>query len=197
MIKKESIREDNSGKMTLIHLKRLLRQASTAGNRIEVEEALGKYEDAKFYLKLDSEADLLSKKCLKRLEYLNQLADINQTIQQINRQNIAEISSFNIPPKEIHNVILSLMYLLGTPLEKLQSWNQIRTDFGQLGRNTLKARIDRFDPNTLTLAMCQQCQEVLEGVTVESMKEVSKILPIFYKWVNVNSSFFVENQDSE
>lgn len=91
--------------------------------------------------------DRLVDQCRHRLVYLKELDGLRQVIHNINRQNIAEIRDYYTPPIEVEQVIRSLVYLLGTPLSKLKTWPMVRANFGQIGKDNIKARINRFNPN--------------------------------------------------
>lgn len=86
-------------------------------------------------------------------------------------------------------VIRCLVYLLGTPLKKLKNWKKIRNDFGQLGKQNIKARIDKFNPNTVNSDMSENVERMLRGMTLDSVEEVSGALGTFYAWAKCNAQY--------
>jgi len=178
-------------RMTLEQLKELMKSATKSNSIKEVENALNEYEkaDKEKYLNLDQETHNLAEQLRKHLKYLNEIDKLKKKIHKINRQSMAEIQAYTTPPEEVYKVIKALVILLGGEIEKFEDWRAVKNDFGQIGRNNIKYRIQRFGPSDLTRERVELAEGILEGLDDEQVDSVSNVLGMFYAFAKVHSKF--------
>ena len=180
---------EEAKRITITELMAILKKARIATTVKEVEAALEKYEECKLYLEMTTDIDRLVDQCRQRLLYLKELDSLKQVIHNINRQNIAEIREYSTPPPEVVQVIRSVVFLLGVPLNKLKTWDKVRVHFGMIGKNNIKHKIENFNPNDVSLAMSEEVDRMLKGLNLSIIDDVSQALGTFYAWSKCNAQY--------
>jgi hypothetical protein len=116
---------------------------------------------------------------------LERLWLLKKAIAELNQKTIAEIKSFQIPLKEIEQVMRAVFLLLGDPAKEISTWKAIKVAIGRTGKQSLKRRIHEFVPSSLipkrSLALARK---LIGGVEPERISEVSVGTTAFYAWVS-------------
>jgi len=73
--------------------------------------------------------------------------------------------------------------ILGHDAKDLKQWNQMVVLMGKTGKESLKRRIQGFEPDNMSWDIAEACQEILIGMDTGSVADVSAGAAAFYIWV--------------
>ena len=109
----------------------------------------------------------------------------------LNNQTIAEIKSFKTPLHDVEITMRALFLLLGSDLEDLLTWQNIRTEMNHTGRDSLKRRISTFDANKVPKQTIERVAMLILSVDGMHIRQKSEGAAVFYRWVlqHVDNSF--------
>ena len=79
----------------------------------------------------------------------------------------------------------AVFLLLGDPPKEIETWKGIKVAIGRTGKKSLKRRILEFVPSdSVSRASLKQVQQLMDGVAVDRITEVSQGTTVFYAWVS-------------
>jgi len=177
----------------------------------EIEEELSKIKGQRDQLKRDEcEAEAQTEQALKIKEQCEEalnkimpsLTEATNSVQSLNKYEIAELRSMKKPPKVIKLVLQTVCMLLGVqPVEKkskktgkskLSYWKAAQGK-DLLGNPRLPELLVEFDQNKVTPEVMMEVEDVLQDAnySYEKARTASVAATGLFKWVNATRTYFV------
>lgn len=73
--------------------------------------------------------------------------------------------------------------ILGHDAKQIKQWPQMVVLMGKTGKESLKRRVQSFEPDSIAWDVAQACQDILAGMDTGSVADVSAGAAAFYIWV--------------
>ena len=73
--------------------------------------------------------------------------------------------------------------ILGHSAKEIKLWPQLVVLMGKTGKDSLKRRVQSYEPDTMPWDVAEACQEILAGMDTGSVADVSAGAAAFYIWV--------------
>ena len=74
--------------------------------------------------------------------------------------------------------------ILGHSAKEIKLWPQLVVLMGKTGKDSLKRRVQSYEPDTMPWDVAEACQEILAGMDTGSVADVSAGAAAFYIWVS-------------
>ncbi|KAL5261344.1 hypothetical protein ACHWQZ_G007143 [Mnemiopsis leidyi] len=164
--------------VNLIYAQRQLENACLDRSIDDIEIAIEKIKSGGFEVILAKEvndAEILLKR-LKRLEFLK------RQVMELKQQTIAELKSYSQPPPVVKFVMTATFLILGHSAKEIKLWPQLVVLMGKTGKDSLKRRVQSYEPDTMPWDVAEACQEILAGMDTGSVADVSAGAAAFYIW---------------
>ncbi|XP_022107129.1 axoneme-associated protein mst101(2)-like [Acanthaster planci] len=120
----------------------------------------------------------------KMLLGLKRLKRLKDEILNLKQSTVAEIRSYNKPPRAVHMVMIGTYLLLGNKESTLKDWKGMQALVGKTGKDGLKRRVLQCDPTKISVAAAERAKNLLEEFDLEQVRDVSAGAAVFYAWAS-------------
>ena len=93
---------------------------------------------------------------------------------------------------KIYIIFILLIYFFDLN-RNFKDWRSIQALVGKLGKNSLKQRIGRFSPDSISAEIAQKAKIYIEPFNLEEIREVSAGAATFFVWVRNMLIIFINN----
>ncbi|XP_077982721.1 uncharacterized protein LOC144437614 [Glandiceps talaboti] len=118
-------------------------------------------------------------KMLLRLKRLKRLRD---EIMNLKQSTVAEIRSYQKPPKVVHQIMIGTYLLLGVGEKETKDWKRMQALVGKTGKEGLKRRVLGCDINQVSIPMAKRAKILLEEFDLDEVRDTSAGAAVFYVW---------------
>ncbi|XP_066288203.1 uncharacterized protein [Branchiostoma lanceolatum] len=140
-------------------VKRKLRDAMKARNSKRLRNAIAEYKELGL-----SPKEPIYKEAKKRLEVLEKLLTHRHAILKMESKTVSEIRGYNRPPAAVQQVMTATFLLLGNSKKETKGWKSLQALMGKTGKESLKQRVKKFEPNDVPLNKVAQARRGAKGL---------------------------------
>ncbi|XP_070555975.1 apical junction molecule ajm-1-like [Ptychodera flava] len=118
-------------------------------------------------------------KMLLRLKRLKRLRD---EIMNLKQSTVAEIRSYQKPPRVVHQVMIGTYLLLGVKEKETKEWKRMQALVGKTGKEGLKRRVLECDISKVDVNMAKRAKTLLDEFDLDEVRDTSAGAAVFYVW---------------
>ncbi|XP_033644900.1 reticulocyte-binding protein 2 homolog a-like [Asterias rubens] len=164
--------------LTQMKAKENLIKAMELRNLEELEKAINFVKKNSMEAHMPQEM-IRANKLLLNLKRLKRLKD---EILNLKQSTVAEIRSYNKPPRAVHMVMIGTYLLLGNKENTLKDWKGMQALVGKTGKEGLKRHVLQCDPSKIPLSTARRANELLKEFDLEQVRGVSAGAAVFFAW---------------
>nr|XP_006815083.1 PREDICTED: trichohyalin-like [Saccoglossus kowalevskii] len=118
----------------------------------------------------------------KMLLKLKRLKRLRDEIMNLKQSTVAEIRSYQKPPRMVHQVMIGTYLLLGVPEKETKEWKKMQALVGKTGKEGLKRRVLQCEISEVPIPKAKRAKQLLDEFDLDEVRDTSAGAAVFYVW---------------
>ena len=135
----------------------------------------------------------------KRLKHVGELRKL---VLKLNSKTLAEVRSFKTPHPFVMMAMQATFFLLGSNLDEIDTWGEVRTKMGKTGKESLKRKIGQFHFTQVTKAHLAAAKKKIREIDGDKIEKISQGAYVLYGWatsiiMQLDKNFYTKHHASK